>query len=132
MELERARHVFEELFREVKGCRFLVLIDTREKKTVMEIWGEQTGEREKVKENLVHILDYIVLERQKSARNPFIRKALQNFKSLTFEMEKGYALFTAIPGSRYVIASGIIRETGLGFWRAALKRAMEKLEDAGD
>ncbi len=130
--MERLKRRLEELFHEVRGCRFLVLIDTIDRKVVLDMWKDAVESRDKVKENLLHIFNYTVLERQKNARNPFIRKALQDFKSLTFEMERGYVLFTALPDSRYVLASGILRETGLGFWRAAIKRALESFENAGD
>jgi len=132
MNLEKAKTILEELFREVSGCRFIVLIDTKELKSVLEFWGDSVENQDELRDKLIHILKYIVLDRQKNARNPFIRSALQDFRSLTFEMERGYALFTATPFENYVIASGIRRDVGLGFWRASLTRAMEKIKDAAD
>ena len=129
---EKAKASLEELFREVYGCRFIVLIDTKELKSVLEFWGDSVKNRDRLRDELIHILKYIVLDRQKNARNPFIRSALQDFKSLTFEMERGYVLFTATPLENFVIASGITGDVGLGFWRASLSRVLEKLEDAAD
>lgn len=132
MNLKGLETALRKIFEEVHGCRFLVLIDAHEKSIVMDMWRKEIHERDKIRESLLHILDYTVLERQKSARNPFIRKALQDFVSLTFEMERGYAVFTAIPSTRYVVASGISRETGLGLWRATLKKSLEEMKDAGN
>ena len=129
---ERAKRILENLLKGNSGCIFILLIDTAKKAVVAEVWKEGITGRERIRENLIHILDYVVLRRQKSARNPFMRKALQDFRGLIFEMEKGYVLFTPTPLKDHVVASGITRETGLGFWRATLTNALEELRNAGD
>ncbi len=132
MNLDVARKVLEQVIGETTGSRYILLIDTGSKKPILEIWSDQVGEREQLKEQILHILDYVVLQRQKTARNPFIREALRDFREMFFETERGYALFTSTPFPGIVIASGITRETGLGLWKAILSRAMERIKDAGD
>ncbi len=132
MDLEKTKMALESLCRELAGCRFIVLINTKNLKLVLELWEGGVENRNEIKDNLIHILKYIVLDRQEHARNPFIRKALQDFKSLTFEMERGYALFTVTPFENYIVASGFSKRTNLGFWKAVLSRVMEELKDVGN
>ncbi len=130
--LQEIENVLKELMQEIPGCRFLILIDTRRKTIALELWKDKTSRNRVSGKDFLHILDYVVLRGQERARNVFMRKALRGFRELTFELERGYVIFTSIPFDNFVMVSGITKEVKPGFWKALLNEKLRKVKNAGD